>query len=289
MTILIQNIPLAKIRTDGGTQPRVKLDHKTVDEYADAITEGAKMPPVICYFDGSDYWLADGYHRLRACEEIVAVDINAEVHNGTQRDAVLHSVGANAEHGLRRTNDDKHRAGMTMLDDPEWKLWPQSKIARQCGVSREYVSRVYSSATPSCARSQDAVRLVERGDRVYEQNTANIGKKTLRPQNEPVPETAPLAIEPDAHAPELVGPSDDRSATMKATARVSGEVLAKQPDSGDALAMAQAEITHLTAKVAALEQRVKGLQRAKADAIKRAERAEKKTADLQKKPDRRAA
>ena len=38
---------------------------------------------------------------------------------GTQRDAILWSISANATHGLRRTNEDKRRAVTRLLQDPE--------------------------------------------------------------------------------------------------------------------------------------------------------------------------
>lgn len=177
MSSVIQNIKLAQIRTDGGTQPRAALNEATVGEYAEAITEGAKLPPVVVYHDGCDHWLADGFHRYFAHKKIDALDINAEVHQGTQRDAVLHSVGANSAHGLRRTNDDKRKAVLTLLEDAEWAKWSQSKIAKHCSVTPEYVSRLKAKEGVSIDRSIDSVRTVERSGTTYEQNTANIGKK----------------------------------------------------------------------------------------------------------------
>ena len=49
-----------------------------------------------------DYWLSDGFHRLHAHRNAGLGTIKANVHAGTKRDAVLASVGANAEHGLKR-------------------------------------------------------------------------------------------------------------------------------------------------------------------------------------------
>jgi hypothetical protein len=34
-----------------------------------------------------------------------------------------------------RTNDDKRRAVLRMLTDPEWRQWPLRKIEKHCGVS----------------------------------------------------------------------------------------------------------------------------------------------------------
>jgi hypothetical protein len=42
---------------------------------------------------------------------------------------VLYTVGANATHGLRRSNADKRRAVSMLLDDPEWAQWSNLAIA----------------------------------------------------------------------------------------------------------------------------------------------------------------
>ena len=64
-----------------------------------------------------------------------------------QRDAILFSVSANAQHGQRRTNEDKRRAVMRLLEDPEWSRWPAREIARQCGVTHPFVSALRDSVS----------------------------------------------------------------------------------------------------------------------------------------------
>ncbi|MFC0132067.1 hypothetical protein CR105_24510 [Massilia eurypsychrophila] len=172
----IDTIPLDAVRINGGTQSRVELNQVTIAEYAEAIRAAVDLPPVVTFFDGVTFWLADGFHRYNAHRDAGAMEIAAEIRTGTQRDAILFSVGANASHGLRRTNEDKRRAVETLLNDPEWRTWTQARIAETCGVSREFVSRLSSAQEPSCDRSQDTVRVVERNGKTYEQNTANIGK-----------------------------------------------------------------------------------------------------------------
>jgi len=128
------------LRIDGGTQSRQEINQEVVAEYAEHITAGAEFPPVTAYFDGVDYYLADGFHRYFAHKKAGKASINVEVTNGTLRDAVLHSVGVNALHGLRRTNADKRKAVMTLLDDLEWQDWSNGEIARQCNVSPPLVA-----------------------------------------------------------------------------------------------------------------------------------------------------
>jgi hypothetical protein len=135
-----ERLTITNIRTDGGTQPRERLYKVAVAEYAEAIRNGAVLPPVVVFGDGSAYWLADGFHRLEAARLAGQPDIAAEVHAGSQRDAILFSVGANAQHGLRRTNADKRRAVLKLLEDGEWSKFTDREIARRCGVSQPFVS-----------------------------------------------------------------------------------------------------------------------------------------------------
>ncbi|MEM5838726.1 ParB N-terminal domain-containing protein, partial [Pediococcus acidilactici] len=117
------SLRLNQISRDGGTQSRAEINYSVVEEYVEAFREGATFPPVTVYYDGESYWLADGFHRVQAVEAAGIERIAADVRQGTRRDAVLHSVGANACHGLRRTNVDKQRAVETLLQDEEWGEW----------------------------------------------------------------------------------------------------------------------------------------------------------------------
>ena len=144
-----QNLNLKQIRTDGGTQPRVAIDEAVVAEYAEAYANSITLPPLTVFYDGANYWLADGFHRYWANKKINCEWVFALVHQGTKRDAVLYSVGANADHGLRRTNADKRKAVLIMLEDEEWSQWSNCEIAKRCGVSEATVRRTRDNLTSS--------------------------------------------------------------------------------------------------------------------------------------------
>jgi hypothetical protein len=60
-------LALSAIRLDDSTQPLAVFDKNLIEEYTVAMIDGATFPPVIVFYDGQDYWRADGYHRhLRA-------------------------------------------------------------------------------------------------------------------------------------------------------------------------------------------------------------------------------
>jgi hypothetical protein len=178
-------LPFSSIRLDGGTQSRVQLNWLVIDEYAKAMMDGATFPPVVVFHDGQAYWLADGFHRVHACDK-AGMEVSADVRQGTVRDAILYSVGANATHGVRRSTEDKRAAVLKLLNDAEWRKWNDSEIARRCGVDHKTVAALRPSILGT---SQDGPKLATRNGRTYTMDTAAIGKRTETPVAEPPPAT----------------------------------------------------------------------------------------------------
>ncbi|ABW31547.1 ParB/RepB/Spo0J family partition protein [Acaryochloris marina] len=177
----VQSVEIAKIRMDGGTQPRSQLYEEVVAEYADDMQQGAKFPPVTVYYDGKEYWLADGFHRVRARESLGTKEIVAEVRLGTQRDAVLFAVGANAVHGLRRTNADKRRSVERLIRDHEWSLWSDNAISKRCGVSNTFVGKIRNELQ---LNSNDSPAKLRRGMDNRLIDTSRIGGKSFQDEKD---------------------------------------------------------------------------------------------------------
>ena len=138
----VESIPLDRIKVDPGAQMRVEMRPETVNDYAADMLDGAAFPPVIVFDDGADLWLADGFHRVEAGRKIKHTEIMADVRAGTSRDAILYAIGANAAHGLRRTQADKRRAVERLLKDPEWSRWSDRKIAEVAKVDHKTVGTI---------------------------------------------------------------------------------------------------------------------------------------------------
>ncbi len=136
-----QSIAISDIQ-DGGAQMRVEMKPDVVRDYADDMAAGAIFPPVLVYHDGTDYWLADGFHRVAAARKIERETIDAEVREGTARDAIIQGIGANASHGLRRSQADKRRAVERLLRDEEWSKWSDRKIAKVAKVDHKTVGKI---------------------------------------------------------------------------------------------------------------------------------------------------
>lgn len=134
-------LPIAQIRRDGGTQPRQGMDEDAVNDYANALRNGERLPAVDVMFDGAAYWLFDGFHRTEAHMRAGLADIAVTIHRGTLEDAQWRSFGANKGHGLRRSNADKERAVRAALRHVNGVGLSNVQIARHVGVDDKTVAR----------------------------------------------------------------------------------------------------------------------------------------------------
>jgi hypothetical protein len=141
------------------------------------MKQGQEFPAVTVFRIDGKYYLADGFHRYSAAQRAGLPCIKAEIKDGDKRSAILHSVGANSNHGLRRTNEDKRRAVLMLLGDPEWRVWSDRDIARQCAVHHDLVGECRKSLAVSASDSS-AVRTyrTKRGT-TAKMDTARIGRK----------------------------------------------------------------------------------------------------------------
>jgi ParB-like nuclease domain len=166
-----QQVPLASILTDEPCQTRVKIRPAVVRAYAQAMTQqlsdgGLRFPAIVLFTDTHHYWLGDGFHRVLAARHAGLSDFPADVHPGTQRDALLWSISSNADHGLPRTNADKRKAVLLLLADAEWSQWSDGEIGRRCHVSQAFVSKLRRGASQNGFEIEP--RKVKRGDTVSE-------------------------------------------------------------------------------------------------------------------------
>ncbi len=145
----IIHLDLEEVRRDGGAQPRTKIDLHHIKRLEEQMEDGQEIEPVVVFYDGESYWLADGFHRWNAHRNLEIPTIRAIIYQGSRRDAILYSVGANADHkpALPRSRADKRRAVLSLLNDPEWKQWSDREIARVCKVDHKTVGKIRKSLT----------------------------------------------------------------------------------------------------------------------------------------------
>ena len=183
-----QTLQLSELRIDGGTQPRVQMNEEVIADYAEQMRNDVTFPPVTVFFDGAAYWLADGFHRYQANRRMGRDTMVADVQQGGLRDALLYSVGANANHGLRRTNADKRKSVETMLyneyvsKDGSGNPWSGREIARRCCVSERMVRSARESLVAAVPDYETEKRTFvhHKSGKPTVMNIAKIGKSSLK-------------------------------------------------------------------------------------------------------------
>ena len=221
-----ESLCVSVIRQDGGTQARVEIDGATVAAYSASMDDGVAFPSIVVFHDGSEYWLADGFHRLAAIMGRGVQSAACSVSSGTREDAILYAAGANKIHGLRRTNADKRRAVEMLLACEKWAGKSDRWIAEQTGVSHTTVQNMRGSTGKDCQ---------------LEKRTGQDGKTRKLPdaqERRPAKEAAP-----SPSLPSDANQADDAVADVKAERAAAGRTDRQIKNTAAILAMDPTEIT----------------------------------------------
>jgi hypothetical protein len=180
---MLKTLNLAVLRLDGDTQARLALSQDKVKEYAALMAEGEEFPLVDVFFDGSDYWLADGFHRYFATKTNRKTSIQATVTNGTLEEAQLFAMKANRGHGLHMLAADIRHCIVRMLEHPVWGAWTNAAIAKHVGTSKMTVGRV-KAAMSEPEKSTEKKYINQFGEEKTIK-TQNLGRKAKPPAAAP--------------------------------------------------------------------------------------------------------
>jgi archaellum component FlaC/uncharacterized ParB-like nuclease family protein len=136
------------INITGGTQSRLKIKEDYVEEILEKMKDGVEYDAVTIFFDGKEYWLADGFHRYHATRKLGKASIKCKITNGLLRDAILYSKVANNLHGLPPSLQDKIANAQELIDDFEWGGFSNREIGRICDVSHVTVAKLRVGKVP---------------------------------------------------------------------------------------------------------------------------------------------
>ncbi|QDU82637.1 Transcriptional regulator NovG [Polystyrenella longa] len=175
-------IPLSDITTDAGTQMRESLNQEAIADYAAAMKRGIKFPAIVCLFDGSTYFLVDGFHRYWAAKEAKMSQVDMLVADGSLRDAMLLAALVNQEHGVRRTNADKRNAVYHVLTHDDYRETSSREIALLTGVSHTFVDKIKKKLDPATLPPEE-----------IPPEPKSIVKNTPREHADPEAETRPVS------------------------------------------------------------------------------------------------
>jgi len=264
-------IEFDQIRLDGGTQPRRKIHEDQVADYTKDILKGDVFEPIVVFFDGKHNWLADGFHRYHAHKSAGHKTILCKVIKGTKRDAWIYSRGVNANHGLRRTQEERRDAVISCIEDVEL-----------CDVSDREIARICNVSHPTVGLIRKAMALNKKQNLPPPSNT--------KPNTKP---SAPVNPEPETREDKLMELASEMEVIAEENAKLKDQLAIKTMDTDpEAKAQVETTIDELRAQIKDMEIQLRSViisrndfQNKYGEAVKqvaywkrRAEKAEKKAA-----------
>lgn len=124
---------------------RPKLNEFRIEQIGEALTNNEPVDPLNVVYDGSQYWLWNGFHRREGYEKAKRKAAPCIVTPGTQRDAVKLALGANADQNEEpRDRETIANAIKTALLDDQWgdqDAFSNREIARWVKVNEATIRR----------------------------------------------------------------------------------------------------------------------------------------------------
>ena len=195
-------LPIALIKAGEETQMRYATRAETVDQYAELFAGGNAWPfdAKLVVFKDTDgnYWLADGFHRLRASEQAGRESVHCEIYEGELSEAQDYALAANAKHGLRRTNEDKRKAVEVALSMERWVSKSDRAIAEHIGVSHKLVGKIRNISTGNGSQLKSS----DTGKTEVREGRDGKKRRVTPPMMATVPESKPHQT--DSELPEVV-------------------------------------------------------------------------------------
>lgn len=171
---------LSQITLDPNLMMRVALNQDIVDEYAQAMLDGDKFPPIIIFNDGDKNYLVDGFKRYYAHKKNGLEIIDADVQMGTYDDAFDYAfINANRKNGDHYTPEDKRFQLRIAMDKPRYANKSDRELSRILKVSNTFVSKFRKAA----GKQPDRMEITRKGKEISVSNP----KKEIKhePKHEP--------------------------------------------------------------------------------------------------------
>jgi hypothetical protein len=258
-------VSIDKVRLDGGTQFRKTLLNNKIYEYKEAMEEGAKFPLISVRFDGSDYWLSDGFHRYHALKLLEMREIEVDCKSGTREDAVWDALAANGNHGIALTVSEKINKVKTALSLTGSDKKSNYAIAKACVVSEHLVARIRNPELKSKydqKRHESAVRKSQQNQE-NQIDTENSGKKTTDPISNKL-----IASGENVQVDEAFEADEEELLALKLEEEMDRKFIADLMDADDKFAKSCQEVKRLQSLNAKFDARIKSLMNEKNAALK---------------------
>lgn len=271
-----REVRLEELGIDGDTQFREEqLNMAQVKNLMSLMEDDIELDPIEARFDGTTYWVSNGFHRIEAATRLQLETIKVNYKPGTLEDAQVDAMAANKSNGLPRSNETRRNQIMAAFKHEETKEWSNSRIAKHIGVAVSTVSAMRDPKVREKQRINMEKSIVKKAKQISDNRSITTAAPTDVVPEQQLKEPNPSLMHYEPSAEELE--ANDRA--MQADI----EAMQKLLDSDDALKEAHAEIKRLNLAYAQLDLRFKGLMNEKDHAVTLLKKAQKELDKLKAK------
>lgn len=160
-------LPPSELQAQRDCQVRAAMNETVIAEYIDLYKRNTVFPPLVVFSPNGKgpFLIADGYHRHAAALKSGVKLVLCEIYTGGPSDCLRFALGANATHGLQRTDADKRRAITLAL--AQWPRLSSREVARLCQVSDWLVNQVRDSETPKPKEESEPEKRTGKDGKAY--------------------------------------------------------------------------------------------------------------------------
>ncbi len=234
-----------------GTQSRKQISEKTVNDIREDIRDSNPIPPIVIFFDEKDYWVGDGYHRLKAHLKEKRDIINADVRLGSKDDALRFNIETNASADQTRwTNADKRNAVTMLLESGGSAVVTRARAEEIASMAKCHPRLVWKWKAELEEPADSADLSSKTAPRAQPPAAQAVTPKTVREQSdggdEAKGETEAAKEEPNKRAP-ASGPNGRRSVEkVERDEQIAAMAKAglSQTEIADQLGVSRSTVTH---------------------------------------------
>ncbi len=127
MKLKTLSLDLFTVRTLLEEKEVIPISHKIIESLIPDIKSTYKCDSLSVCFDGANYWLFDGYHRLEAMKRLGFNACKVKVYRGTRRDALQRYINDK----LKSTESNVFKSCIRLLaEDAKWSVLDSQNLSK---------------------------------------------------------------------------------------------------------------------------------------------------------------
>ena len=134
-------LALTAILVDLEVQSRVAMDMEHCRFLSGELAISGELKPILVFFDGDKYWLANGFHRYHVYKKAGRSQIRCIVRPGGKAEAIVESARNNDGASKEKKSEDRKKSIRMLLQIPEWRNKTAKEIGDYVGLSKTTAAR----------------------------------------------------------------------------------------------------------------------------------------------------